>query len=43
MDTNLDEVEASLALINNDPASVISGAVDNYDEPEDYDDEEETN
>ena len=42
MDTNLDEVEASLALINNDPASVISGAVDNYDEPEDYDDEEET-
>ena len=40
MDTNLNEVEASLALINNDPQSVISGAHD-YDEDEYEEDEYE--
>ena len=38
MDTNLNEVEASLALINNNPESVIRGDADDFDE-EEFDDE----
>ena len=38
LDTNLDEVEASIALINNDPKSIVSGAGESYGSKyEDYD------
>ncbi len=41
LDTNLDEVEASIALINNDPKSIVSGAGESYGSKyEDYDDTE---
>ncbi|MBP3233782.1 MAG: hypothetical protein J6M65_05105, partial [Eubacterium sp.] len=39
MDTNLNEVEASLALINSDPSSVVNSKVDNYDIDDDYDED----
>ena len=41
LDNNLDEVEASIALINNDPKSIVSGAGESYGSKyEDYDDTE---
>ena len=41
LDTNLNEVEASLALINNDPISVVTSGAGNYDGYEPDEEEED--